>query len=424
VRLARVGGLRIGRSDLVERNYPEERGTMTSRREFLAGSTAAGLGLSLGGFSATGCTAPGDGGTGGEDQGAALSSQPEILRAERPLRILILGGTAFLGPAQVDYALARGHTVTLFNRGRTNPELFPGVEKLVGDREEPDYVALEGREWDAVIDNSANVASWVMDAAPLLQERVGRYLFVSSISAHKDNSIIGQGEDGPVFTQEDYDEAIASEASFGAAFGPNKAQAERETFKVFGERGIVVRPGLIVGPRDNSDRFTYWPVRIDRGGEVMAPGDGTDLAQIVDVRDLSKFMIHLIEEEADGTYIATGPESPLTMAGMLYGIRAVTSTPVSLTWVSAEFLEEHEVRGWVEMPVWVAPTPEEQGFSAYNVSKAIGAGLTFRPLAETARDTLDWWKTRPEEERTMRMGIDPEKEAEVLRAWHERNGSR
>jgi 2'-hydroxyisoflavone reductase len=343
-------------------------------------------------------------------------------RAEKSLRILILGGTAFLGPAQVEYALARGHSVTLFNRGRTNPDLFPGVERLVGDRATPDYSALEGREWDAVIDNSANVAQWVMDAAPLLKDTVGRYLFVSSISAHKDNSIIGQDETGPVFSQEEFDEVIASEAPFGQAFGPNKAQAERETFKAFGDRGIVVRPGLIVGPRDNSDRFTYWPVRIDRGGEVLAPGDGTDPAQIVDVRDLSEFMIRLLEEEASGTYVATGPETPMTMAEMLNGIRAVTTTPVTLTWVDADFLQEHEVQGWTEMPVWVPSTPDMAGFSSYDISKAVGAGLNFRPLAETARDTLVWWKSKPEEERTLRMGIDPEKEAAVLEAWHARNG--
>ena len=394
---------------------------MASRREFLAGSAVAGLGLGLGGLSAVGCTGSDDEGSGGGSSGPEEAAL-DISRAEKSLRILILGGTAFLGPAQVEYALARGHTVTLFNRGQTNPGLFPGVEKLVGDRAAPDYSALEAREWDAVIDNSANVASWVMDAAPLLKDRVGRYLFVSSISAHTDNSIVGQDENGPVFSQEDYDQVIASEADFGAAFGPNKAQAERETFKVFEDRGIVVRPGLIVGPRDNSDRFTYWPVRIDRGGEVLAPGDGTDLAQIIDVRDLSRFMIHLLEEEDSGTYVATGPESQLTMAGMLYGIRAITPTPVSFTWVSGEFLAEQEVRGWTEMPCWVNPSPEMAGFSAYDVSKAIRAGLSFRPLAETARATLDWWKSKPEEEQALRMGIDPEKEDEVLRAWHSRNG--
>ena len=344
-----------------------------------------------------------------------------MARAEKPLRLLFLGGTAFLGPAQVEYALARGHTVTLFNRGRTNPHLFPEVEKLVGDRAAPDYSALDGREWDAVIDNSANVASWLDDSTQALKDRAGRYLFVSSISAHSDNSIVGQTEDGPVFSEEDYNEAVASGAGMGAAFGPNKAQAERLTFRAFGDRGIVVRPGLIVGPMDNSGRFTYWPVRIDRGGEVLAPGDGSDLTQIVDVRDLSRFMIHLVEQEATGTYNATGPESPMTMMEMLSGIRAVTSTPVTITWVGADFLREHEVGGWMEMPCWVYPSPETAGFSAYDCTKAMEAGLTFRPLGETARDTLNWWRSLPEDQQGLRTGIDPEKEANILRAWHARN---
>jgi len=395
---------------------------MTSRRDFLAGTAAAGLGLGLGGL-------PGqeydESPPGGGARGSDLSGKSrEVPKAKRSLRILILGGTAFLGPAEVEYALARGHSVTLFNRGRTNPHLFPDVEKLVGDRAEPDYSALEGREWDAVIDNSANVASWVRGAAAVLKEKAGRYLFVSSISAHKDNSIIGQTEDGPVFSKEEYDEAMASGEGMGATFGPNKAQAERDTFEAFGDRGIVVRPGLIVGRGDRSHRFTYWPVRIDRGGEVMAPGDGTDWAQIVDVMDLGQFLVHLVEEDASGTFVATGPEAPLTMAGMLYGIRAITSSPVTFTWVDSDFLQEHEVGGWMEMPVWVHPTVEMRGFSSYDCSKAIAAGLSFRPLADTARDTLDWWKSLPEEEQAMRTGIDPEKEARVLAAWHARNADR
>jgi 2'-hydroxyisoflavone reductase len=344
-----------------------------------------------------------------------------VKKAEKPLRILILGGTAFLGPAEVEYAEARGHTLTLFNRGRTNPHLFPSVEKLVGDRATPDYSALEGREWDAVIDNSANVASWVQDATAVLKDKAKSYLFVSSISAHKDNSILGQTEEGPVFTKEEYDEVIASETDFGAAFGPNKAQAERDTLEAFGDGGIVVRPGLIVGRGDRSDRFTYWPVRIHRGGEVMAPGDGTDWAQIIDVRDLGQFLVHLVEEEAKGTFVATGPEAPLTMAGMLYGIRATTSSHVTFTWVDSEFLQEHEVGGWMEMPVWVHPSEEMRGFSSYDCSKAIHAGLTFRPLADTALDTLKWWEAKPEDEKELRTGIDPEKEARVLAAWHARN---
>ena len=385
---------------------------MANRREFLKGSAAIGLGLGLGGVFTVGCGGEGEGGQGASGMAAS--------QAERSLRILILGGTAFLGPAEVEYALARGHQVTLFNRGQTNPHLFPEVEKLVGDRAVPDYSALEGREWDAVIDNSANVASWLVDATAALKESAGRYLFVSSISAFKDTSIPGMTEDGPVFTEEEYNEAMA--AGGRAPFGHNKAQADRETLRAFGDRGIVVRPGLIVGPMDRSDRFTYWPVRIDRGGEILAPGDGNDPAQIIDVRDLGRFLIHLLETEASGTFNATGPEAPMTMAEMLDGIRSVTTTPASFTWVAADFLGEQRVRGWSDMPVWVAPSPETLGFSAYDCSKAIAAGLTFRPLAETARDTLDWWKTKPADEQNLRSGIDPEREAEVLAAWHARNG--
>ncbi len=395
---------------------------MASRREFLAGTAAAGLGLGLGGVPVSGYEGGGSGAGGGSVAGRPSSLQT-VARAPRSLRILFLGGTGFLGPAQVEYALARGHTVTLFNRGRTDPDLFPGVETVFGDRATSDYAALAGRQWDAVLDNSANVAPWVVDSTRVLKDAVGRYLYVSSISAHSDNSILGQDENGPVFSQEDYDQAIASGASPGAAFGPHKAQAERETFKAFGDRGIVVRPGLIVGPRDRSDRFTYWPVRIDRGGEVLAPGDGTDWAQIVDVRDLGQFMVHLVEEGASGTFNATGPEAPLTMAGMLYGIRAITSTPVTFTWVDSDFLREQKVGAWMEMPVWVYPEPDTRGFSAYDCSRAIAAGLRFRPLADTARDTLEWWKARPEAERaTMRTGVAPEKEKAILEAWHARNG--
>jgi 2'-hydroxyisoflavone reductase len=395
---------------------------MATRRQFVAGAAAAGLGLGLGGVPVSGQPGKGTESSGGAGSTWQRRELQGIPPAARPLRILILGGTGFLGPSQVEYALARGHTLTLFNRGRTGPDLFPGVETLLGDRAESDYASLAGRTWDAVIDNSANVAPWVMDSVEVLKDAAGRYLFVSSISAHSDNSVIGQDENGAVFSEADYHEAMASGVSAGAAFGQHKAQAERETFKAFGDRGIVVRPGLIVGPGDRSDRFTYWPVRIHRGGEVLAPGDGTDWAQIVDVRDIARFMVDLLEQEASGTFNATGPEAPLTMAGMLYGIRAITSTPVTFTWVDADFLREHRVGAWMEMPVWVYPDPQTRGFSAWDCSKAMAAGLSFRPLADTARDTLEWWKAKPEAERTLRTGLAPEKEQAILEAWHARNG--
>jgi 2'-hydroxyisoflavone reductase len=387
---------------------------MTSRREFLVAGAVAGVGLGLGGR-------PGGGAGRGSPPGAP-GTPANVLPARRALRILFLGGTGFLGPQQVEYAVARGHTVTLFNRGRTGPDLFPGVETLIGDRSVPDYESLRGREWDAVIDNSASIATWVRDSTSLLKDSVGRYLFVSSLSAHSDNSVVGMKEDGPVFTHADYEEAIATGASFGAAYGPNKAEAERITLETLGGRGLVVRPGLIVGPGDRSDRFTYWPVRIDQGGEVVAPGDGADLVQIVDVRDLAEWMVRMVEDGASGTYNAVGPEAELDMAGMLNGIRAITSANVRLVWVPTDVLRAHEVGGWIEMPVWVYPSPDNVGFSAWDCSKAIAAGLTFRPLADTARDTLEWWKARPEDERRLRTGLSLEKEAAILADWHARTG--
>ena len=340
----------------------------------------------------------------------------DVPQTDAPLRILILGGTRFLGVAQVQYALARGHTVTLFNRGRTNTHLFPGVEKLRGDRND-DLTALQGREWDVVIDNSASVPRWVEQSAGLLRNSAGQYIYVSSLSVIADNSIIGSDEATAVKQLDD----PTVEQVTGGTYGGMKALSERRAQEAFGDRATVVRPGLIVGPMDNTDRFTYWPIRIDRGGEVMAPGEPTDYTQIVDVRDLAGWMVRMGENNGTGVFNATGPASPMTMAEMLYGIRAATSANVSFTWVNADFLEQHEVRPWGHMPTWIPPRPGMEGFSRVNCSKAIAAGLTFRPLAETARDTITWFKTLPAERQSeMGAGLPGEREAEVLAAWHSR----
>ncbi len=338
--------------------------------------------------------------------------------APHPLRILILGGTGFIGPHEVRYARRRGHSVTLFNRGQTNPHLFPELEKLVGDRND-NLEALRGREWDVVVDNSASIPRWVRQSAQLLKDSADLYLFVSTLSVIADNSIIGADESVPVATIED----PTTEEVTGRTYGALKALCEQETERAFPRRALVVRPGLIVGPEDRSDRFTYWPVRIDRGGEVLAPGDPSDPTQIIDARDLTGWMIRMLEQGETGIYNATGPIRPLTMAEMLYGIRAVTSADVRFTWADADFLDEHEVRAWADMPTWIPPRDGAEGFSRVNCAKAIGKGLTFRPLAETARDTLDWFKTLPEERQAnLRAGIKPDREAEVLAAWHARHG--
>ena len=207
----------------------------------------------------------------------------------------------------------------------------------------------------------------------------------------------------------------------GQTYGGMKALCEQEAQRAFGDRAMVVRPGLIVGPMDNTDRFTYWPIRIDRGGEVMAPGDPTDPVQIVDVRDLAAWMVRMAENNGTGVYNATGPAAAMSMAEMLYGIRAATSAKVSFTWVNADFLSEHEIRPWSHMPTWIPPRDGMEGFGRVNCAKAIARGLTFRPLAETARDTITWFKTLPAERRSqMRAGLPAEREAEVLAAWHNR----
>lgn len=341
-----------------------------------------------------------------------------VPQTDAPLRILILGGTRFLGVAQVQYALARGHTVTLFNRGRTNTHLFPEVEKLRGDRND-DLTALQGLEWDVVIDNSASVPRWVEQSAGLLRNSARRYIYVSSLSVIADNSIIGSDETTAVKQLDD----PTVEQVTGGRYGGMKALCEQRAQEAFGDRAMVVRPGLIVGPMDNTDRFTYWPIRIDRGGEVMAPGNPTHHVQIIDVRDLASWMVRMGEDNTSGVYNATGPASPMSMAEMLYGIRAATSANVSFTWVNADFLEQHEVRPWSHMPTWIPPREGMQGFSRVNCSKAIAAGLTFRPLAETASDTITWFKTLPAERQSeMGAGLSAEREAEVLAAWQARAG--
>jgi 2'-hydroxyisoflavone reductase len=376
----------------------------TTRREFLQVTAAAGGALGMGMLS------------------EAHAQEPKIQKAERSLRILILGGTAFTGPHQIKYALARGHEVTIFNRGRTeptvHPELFDKVEKLTGDRDN-DLKSLEGREWDAVIDNSSSIPRWVRQSAGLLKDAADTYLFTSSLSVHADFSKDGINEDDPVATIDD----PTVEEITGQTYGALKALCEEEARKAFPEGAIIVRPHLIVGPGDRSDRWTYWPVRVARGGEVMAPGEPTDPTQYIDARDLAEFDIRLLENRTLGTFSGVGPLSPLSMAELLYGMRAVVSNEISFTWVDADFLAEHQVAPWGHMTAWIPPRGEMAGFASMDNSRAVAAGLTYRPLAVTARDTLKWWKTLPEERTASpRAGLDAEKEQEVLAAWHARDG--
>src|SRR5947208_15776504 len=335
----------------------------TTRREFIKLSAAAG-----GAF--------------------ALTTRSTTLLAEKsakPLRILILGGTGFTGPYQVRYALSRSHKVTTFNRGKTHPgELPKEVEQLIGDRN-GQLDALRDRQWDVAIDNPTTLPAWVRDAAQILKDNVERYVFISTISVYSDlskppdeNSVL-QKYDGP----DPYKETLeAMKAGGFKTYGPLKALSEKETDKWFPGKALIIRPGLIVGPHDETDRFTYWPVRVDRGGEVLAPGNPNDPVQFIDARDLAEWTVRIVENRETGIYNATGPAKPLGIGGMLDEIKVALKSNATFTWVNEEFLAQQKVEPWSDMPVW---TGKDSGLARTNISRALAKGLTFRPLADTAR---------------------------------------
>lgn len=373
--------------------------------------------LKLGALAAAGSVLP--------SLASAQAAGTVIPRADKPLRILILGGTGFTGPFQVNYALARGHKVTLFNRGqRPSPEWPGSVEQLHGDRNTGDLGALAGREWDVCIDNPTSLPFWVRDAGQALKGRVGHYLFISTISVYADGAKPGIDEEAPLAPYKGSDamaETIEKlRADVENLYGPLKALSEAEARKQFGDKVTIVRPGYIVGPRDDTDRFTYWPRRIAEGGEVLVPGDGQDPLQIIDGRDLGEWMIRLAEAGTTGTFNACGPDYALSTDAMVHGCHAVTGGPVTFTHVTPEFIEKNEVA----LPIWV---PREgtpySGYGAVSNARAIAAGLTFRPLATTVADLLAWYRSLPAERQAeVRAGITRDKEAELLKAWHAQQG--
>jgi 2'-hydroxyisoflavone reductase len=328
-----------------------------------------------------------------------------------PLRVLILGGTNFLGPHQVRGLLERGHQISIFTRGQREPVMFPDlferVEHLVGDRN-GDLKSLEGRTWDAVIDNSGQQVKWAQESAALLKDS-GLYLFVSSTGVFHPYR-----EDGPVLLADDPPREQLS-------YGVMKALSERAVRDVFGDRAILVRPGYIVGPGDSTDRFPYWPVRVHRGGTILVPGQPNDPVQLIDVRDLTEWMVRLIENKTGGTFNAVGPLAPLTMAEFVYGVRAAVTAPVSWVWVDDyDFLEANRLRFAIP---WILPRGDQVGAMRINHERAVAAGLTYRPLAATVRDTIDWWYSdavTEERRQNARFAISAEREAEILAAWRSR----
>ena len=334
----------------------------------------------------------------------------------------MLGGTGFLGPHFVEAARAKGHKLTLFNRGKTNPTRFSGeafkdVEQLHGDRK-TDMKALQGkRRWDAVLDTSAYIPADVMRSTRLLAKRVDQYLLVSTISVYAKMDAPGQDESAPLATLADPNVTDVT----GETYGGLKALCERAAEKEMPGRVTVVRPGLIVGPGDNTDRFTYWPARADRGGEILAPGSAADPTQFIDVRDLAAFLLHLLEQQGYGTFNADAPAGKLTMGELLAASQRAAGKPSTVTWIPADFLETHQVSAWQDMPVWIPPQGEYAGFGHLDTRKAQAMGLTYRPLDTTVADTLAYWRALPAERRAKpRAGLSPQREAEVLERWHAR----
>jgi 2'-hydroxyisoflavone reductase len=358
---------------------------------------------------------------GGALAAAAFASRSAMSAPVKPLNILILGGTGFTGPHQVAYALSRGHKVTVFNRGRQgNP--WPGkVEELLGDRNTGDLKALEGRTWDVCIDNPTTLPFWVRDAGKTLSGHVGQYIFISTISVYASDATPGQDETGALAPYKGADpmaETIKSlMADMGNLYGPLKALSEAEARRQFGAETTVIRPGLIVGPGDETDRFTYWPVRLARGGEVLAPGDGADPVQFIDARDLAEWTVRMAEARTFGVFNATGPAHPLTAKTMLETMGKAVHSTAHLNWAPDAFLDAQKINAWSDMPVWAPGHGDTAGFARRSIARALGAGLTYRPLSTTAADTLAWFQTQPAERQAkLRAGLTPEREAAALAA--------
>lgn len=323
------------------------------------------------------------------------------------MRILVLGGTRFVGKHLVEAARARGHAVTLFHRGQTRPGLFPDVETRFGDREK-DLALLDGETWDAVIDTCAYVPRVARMAAERLKDAVSRYVFISSISVYGTEVPSGADETAPVLPLENPE----SEVVDGKTYGPLKACCEAVLEAIMPGRVLTIRPGIIVGPDDPTDRFTYWPIRIKQGGEVLAPGDPEQPIQVIDGRDLAAWIIRLIEAGTTGIFNATGPASPLSMRRFLETCQKALDAEGSLTWVSEEFLLARDVTPYAEVPLWIPRA--SAGFHAISSRKAQEAGLTYRSLTETIRDTVAWRESLAE---PLKVGLNPERERELLSSW-------
>jgi len=337
------------------------------------------------------------------------------------MKLLILGGTRFLGRHLVTAALARNHEITLFNRGKHASPM--NVETIHGDRH-TDLGKLQGRRWDAVVDTSGMLPRAVKATAEMLSDSVGHYTFISTQNVYADVSIPGVSESAPLrtLTSEELDEAYAidtsGEPSYGKFYGGLKALCEQAAKSAMPGRVLTIRPGLIVGPDDYTDRFTYWIVRVARGGEVLAPGRPDRFVQFIDVRDLADWTLSMIERNETGIYNAQGLPARLTMGNLLDECKAISGSDASFTWASEDFLLRENVAAWTDMPLWLPEeaAPQLKGFMFINCEKAAGAGLTFRPLNDTIAATLAWYRANPRDE--LKAGLDSNKEQSLLGKLH------
>jgi len=336
-----------------------------------------------------------------------------------PKRILILGGTGFLGPATIEIAQAHGHHVTMFNRGKTRPDLFPGVEKLHGDRDPKKgegLKALEGGKWDAVIDNSGYYPRMVGASAALVAPHAKQYLYISSISAYKEPNPENGTEDAPLATLAD--PSVEEMGKEYQNYGGLKALCEQAAQKAMPGRATIIRPGYIVGPDDPTGRFTYWPVRFDKGGELAVPGAPSDPVEIIDVRDLAAWLVHLVEQGTTGVFNACGPDKRLAWGSLVADFQKAGNPNAKPIWIPAEFMAKQE---GIEFPIWAPYLGETKGFHTWSNARAVKAGLKFRPALDTVKDTLSWYKTQEKIEKGRNKLAAPtaEQETKLIAAWRE-----
>lgn len=329
-------------------------------------------------------------------------------RTQNP-RLLILGGTRFLGPHMVDEARRRGWRVTLFNRGKSNPDLFDDVEQLQGDRAKSDLSALEGRSFDAVIDTSAYYPRVVREVLEVIDTRIDHYVFISTISVYADFGQVGLDEDSELATVDD----PSTEEVTGETYGGLKVLCERAASEYHSGPLTIIRPGIVAGPRDHTDRFTYWPVRTERGGQMAVPGSRQDPVQYIDVRDLARWTLDTLDRTIVGTFNAVVPDGMVSMGELVEACREAVDEPAKPVWLDEDFLVDHDAAG--DFPMWTAPSGEQRGIFTVSSERAVEAGMKVRPVDDTVADTLEWFHTLPDErQQALKAGPSAERERALL----------